>query len=154
MKTRIERPNFTDILGMHSDDIDRPKPLPTGTYSAVVQDIKEGIFEKSGTPVVEVVFGLTGVIDAVDEEALAAAGGLNGRTIRHTFWLDPTNRDGGHRAAWELKNFLDNCGVEPGIMGARVEAAVNAEVGIELVHVPDKRNTGNLYANYSRSVKL
>ncbi|HEX9613651.1 MAG TPA: hypothetical protein VGA05_08555 [Candidatus Bathyarchaeia archaeon] len=98
--------SFQDILDRQSSEIERPKPLPTGTYECVVKGLPR--FDKSSkkqTDFVEFTLQPTGTLDDVDQEALDEMGGFASRTIKATFYLTED-------AAWRLKKFLVDLGID------------------------------------------
>ncbi|HOA52104.1 MAG TPA: hypothetical protein PKI05_07590, partial [Thermogutta sp.] len=82
------KPNFASILDESPTEIDRPKPIPTGTYLCRVQG--SPVYDKSskkGTPFVQFTLKPISAEDDVDEEDLAEMGGLDNKTLRLTFYL-------------------------------------------------------------------
>jgi hypothetical protein len=109
-----------EIIARHSTEFRRSEPahLPDGRYICIVEkcDIEDG----------EVIFECRPVeADRdVDPGELQSRGGLEGKTVRcvfhlHDFWAE------------QLVKFLDDCGIEDGIIGKRIERAVGCRVGIE-----------------------
>lgn len=105
----MNAPNFSSILDKPVDaEANRPKPLPTGTYTCIVDGIPR--FDKSKqkqTDFVEFQLKPVSAGADVDQEALTAAGGLS-KTIRTTFYLT-------EEAAFRLDQFLENLGLDKGI---------------------------------------
>ena len=105
-------PNFGAILDRPSTEVERPKPLPTGTYICVVKGLpRQDKSAKKGTEFCEFTLQPLGVYQNeqgesdVDPDELAAMGGVEKRTIRATYYLTED-------AIWRLKQFLDDLGVE------------------------------------------
>lgn len=99
-------PNFSSILDESTTEVNRPKPLPAGTYTCVVQgQPKYDKSSKKGTPYVEFTLKPIAAHEDVDEEALAEMGGLTNKTIRATFY---TTED----AIYRLDEFHEHCGVD------------------------------------------
>lgn len=93
-------PNFGSILDKPMDTVERPKPLPTGTYTFTIEGLPK--FDKSTkkqTEYVEFTCKPIAVGDDVDQEALAGMGGIEGKTFRLTFYLT-------EGSLWRLKEFL------------------------------------------------
>lgn len=93
--------NFTDILDRKSSEIERPKPLPVGTYLWLIDgQPKFDKSQKQQTPYVEFTCRCLQPMDDVDPQALADMGGHAGKTQRLTFYLTEdamfrlTNKDG------------------------------------------------------------
>ena len=70
-------PNFSNILDKPATDVERPRPLPVGTYLTVIQGLPR--YDKSSkkqTDFVEFTHQIVSALDDVDPDELAAAGGL------------------------------------------------------------------------------
>lgn len=122
--------NFSDILDKPATEIERPKPLPVGTYTWVVRGLPR--YDKStkkGTPYAEFTLECLGPGDDVDVEALEEAGGFTGKTLRLTFYLT-------EEAAYRAKDFAIDCGVEiEGLtLGQMLEACNGCQVLAEVRH--------------------
>ena len=98
--------SFGAILDKPASDIERPKPLPTGTYVCVVKGLPR--YDKSSkkqTEFAEYTLQPLQAGDDVEEEALQEMGGIANRTIRATYYITED-------ALWRLKKFIEDCGVE------------------------------------------
>lgn len=126
--------NFEELLGQNTDEVEKPKPLPAGTYQMAV---KEHAFDKSskkGTPYVR--FQLTPIApgEDVDADLLAQLPNWQQKSIKADFYLTTD-------AIWRLKDFLESCGVNcsgrtfaeliPEATGAYVSAFVKHEINGE-----------------------
>lgn len=126
-----DAPNFASILDEAPTEINRPKPLPVGTYLCVVQG--QPVYDKSnkkGTPFVEFTLRPISAEEDVDADDLAEMGGIGDKTIKATFYLI----DG---AAFRLDEFHQHCGIdinEPASRRSRNEAIVNAQVRAVIKH--------------------
>ena len=68
----MNNPTFASILDRPSGDTEKPKPLPVGTYSAMVKGLpEEGKSSQKKTPFVKFTLQLLQAADDVDPEALA-----------------------------------------------------------------------------------
>lgn len=135
----MNAPQFSSILDRPSDSIERPKPLPVGTYLFSVKgQYKEDVSSQKKTPYVEwqVVPMQPGEdVDAADlEEALTnkATGekkALSEKTLRATYY---TTDD----AIWRLKEFLTHLGIEDGPVSLRqrMSAAAGCQFLGSIVH--------------------
>lgn len=118
-------PNFGQILDKPSTEIERPKPLPSGTYTCVVKGMPR--YDKSSkkqTEFAEFILQPLAASEDVDEEALKEMGGFSDKTIRATYYLTED-------AIWRLKKFCDDCQVpeEDGqSLRERVEATNGCQV--------------------------
>lgn len=98
--------SFASILDRPSNEAERPKPLPQGSYLCVVHGLpKYDKSSKKQTPYVEFTLNILQAGDDVDTEALEEMGGIENKTLRATFYLTDS-------AEWRLTEFLDHCGIE------------------------------------------
>lgn len=101
--------DFASILDTPASDVERPKPLPVGQYYCVVKGLPR--MDKSSKKQTEFAEFTLIPQQAMDEnmlEAIDEAGGLEGKTIRATFYLT-------ENALWRLKDFLvEDLGIEQG----------------------------------------
>lgn len=141
----MNNPNFGSILDQPSENIEKPKPLPVGTYICSVKGLpKMDVSSKKKTEYVEFTLQILGAHDDVDQEALAEAlkgKALSEKTIRATYYLTED-------AVWRLKDFLDHCQVEdgPGIsLRQRISATPGCQVNASLKHRPSEDGT-SIYA--------
>lgn len=104
--TATARPNFGALLDKAPTEIERPKPLPAGTYTCVVQGLPE--YDKSSKKQTEYVRFTLKPLAAeadVDTEALAEMGGLGDKTIPVTFYIT-------ENSLFRLKDFLSHLGFD------------------------------------------
>lgn len=124
-------PNFAALLDEAPSEISRPKPLPAGTYVCVVQGSPR--YDKSSkkqTPFVEFTLGVLTPGDDVDAEELAEMGGIEGRTIRATYYLTEDS-------IYRLDEFHEHCGIDlsvPASRRQRSDELTNAQVIAVLGH--------------------
>lgn len=125
----MANPNFASLLDTDSQSVERPKPLPQGTYHCVVKG--QPRFDKSSkkqTDFVEFTLQPTAAMDDVDQEELTSMGGFVDKTIKATFYVT-------ENSLWRLKDFLDHCGVaDEGSLRSRIDEAMNSEVLAKLRH--------------------
>lgn len=125
---------FTSILDRQSSEIERPKPLPVGTYNCIVKGLPR--YDKSSkkqTDFVEFNLEIQSAEDDVDEDAIAAmTGGVVGKSIKDTYYLT-------EEAAFRVKDFLDNAGVEDeGTLRSRIEQTPGKQIKIFIKHEPSQ----------------
>lgn len=143
---------LADILSKQSSAVERPKPLPVGSYICIVTGLpRQDKSTKKGTDYFEWVLKFQSAGDDVDEEALTAALGdknLSERTIKVTYYLTED-------ALWRLIQFLDHCdaGDEDMTVAQRVNETPNCQVGIYLKHVPSDDGE-TMYANIGKTFKV
>lgn len=131
--------NFSDILDRAPTEIDKPKPIPQGTYSTILIGVpRHDKSAKKQTPFIEFTHKILAAGDDVDTEELSDA--LNGRalqdvTIKNTFYLT-------EGSAWRLKQFLADCGfdIDSAEMSLRemTEQTAGRAVDIFVKHEPSQ----------------
>src|SRR5215467_3262329 len=134
----MAKPEFTSVLDQMPDEIDRPKPLPPGSYVCVIKE--RYIQDKSSlkeTPYVEFALHPVEALENVDEEWLAEtltrANGekkkLSDMTIRARFYDTP-------EAGFRLKKFLlDDCQLENnGSIGQIMDNTIGCQVVANIKH--------------------
>lgn len=132
---------FGSILDKQSSDVERPKPLPPGTYHCVVDgQPRQDKSSKKGTEFVEFSLKPLSALDDVDRGDLTAAltsgdgsvKALADKRIRATYYLTED-------ALWRLKKFLtQDLLIEEGKKKIRqmVGEAQNRQVLALVKHVP------------------
>jgi hypothetical protein len=139
---------FSAILDKPFDEIDRPKPLPVGTYVCIVQG--QPRFDKSarkGTDFVEFTLKPLAALDDVDADDLEAAGGIAEKTIRHTFYLTED-------AIYRLKEFLlDHLGIEADNASDAIPLTPGRQVLVSIKHQASDDGT-RVYANVAKTAPV
>lgn len=132
---------FASILDRTSSEIERPKPLPMGTYICSVKGLpKQDVSSKKKTEFCEFTLQVLGAHEDVDADALAEClkgKALSEKTIRATYYVTDD-------AAWRLQEFVDHCGVEdgPGIsLRQRISAIAGSQVNVYIRHKPSDDGT-------------
>lgn len=144
----MTNPNFSSILDEAPTEVDRPKPLPVGTYTCVVGG--QPTYDKSsrkGTPFVMFTLRPTAAEADVDEEELAEMGGFDNKTIRATFYLTED-------AAYRLDEFHVHCGLDLADESSRRQRndeVVNAQVRAVVKHRSSDDGT-QIYAELARTL--
>ena len=106
MAKAAQAPNFGSILDRAPSEIEKPKPLPQGSYITVL--VGQPRFDKSAkkqTEFVEFTHKLLAAQEDVDEDELKVLGGVKDKVMKNTFYLT-------EGAAWRLKEFLEHCGID------------------------------------------
>lgn len=140
-------PNFGSILDKQSSEIERPKPLPVGTYIAAVQGLPRiDKSSKKQTEFSEYTLKLLAAQDDVDADALTEMGGIANKTIKATYYHTDD-------AAWRLKKFLDDLGIEEededgeGLsLRQRMQMVAGRQVLVTIKHTASDDGT-TVYAN-------
>lgn len=123
--------DFSSILSKAPSDVERPKPLPVGTYTCVVRGQPQ--FDKSSkkqTPYVKFTYGILSAGDDVDPDELKAYGPIRDKTLDDTYYLT-------ENSLWRLKEMLTSAGLEEGeyeTMQEMVEATPGKQLLIQIKH--------------------
>lgn len=102
----MNAPNFGALLDKPASEIERPKPLPQGSYTCVVKGLPR--YDKSSKKQTEFVEFTLQPLDAgedVDQDSLQEMGGFQNKTIRATYYITEDS-------LWRLKDFLSHLGIE------------------------------------------
>lgn len=141
--------NFAEILSTNFDTVERPKPLPVGTYLCIIAGPPEhkNVGEKQ-TDAFDFTLNVIQPQSDVDQAALAEMGGHAGKTLRHTQWVTK-------ESLWRLKEFLQQLGIET--EGKTVPEAIAETPGKQLYvtvkHVPAKDGSV-VHANVDKTAKV
>lgn len=159
----MNTPNFGSILDKPSSEVQRPKPLPQGSYIWLING--QPRYDKSAkkqTEFVEFNLKCLGTLqnDAgesdVDPDALDAAltkpSGekvpLNEKTTRVTFYLTED-------AIWRLNKFLTDCGIDGEDKSLRqmIDETPGCQVGGYLKHTASEDGEA-VFANISKTFSV
>lgn len=122
--------SFESILDTPADAVERPKPLPAGTYDAIVKGLPEhGQSSQKKTPFVRFTYAIQAAGEDVDEEELEAIGGIADKTIKDTYYTTPDS-------LFRLTDALENMGIELDGKTVRqgIDETPNASVRIVVGH--------------------
>lgn len=144
--------NLTSILDRAPSEVEKPKPLPVGTYNTVLVGLpREDKSAKKQTPFIEFTHKFISAGEDVDSEELAAALGdraLADVTMKNVFYLT-------EGSAWRLKEFLRDCGfdVESGDASMRemCEQSAGSAVGVTIIHRPSQDGQ-SMFAEIGKTV--
>jgi len=133
----MANPNFSSILDKPASNIERPKPLPVGTYLTIIKGLpRYDSSSKKQTPFIEFTHEFIQAQDDVDAEELEALGGLRNKDgtakqMKNTFYLTEAS-------GWRLREFLEALGFdfEDGVTTMRqaAEESANSEVYVTIRH--------------------
>ncbi len=141
--------NFADALNRKADDVEKPKPLPVGTYLCTIAgppEMKE--IGQNNTPAAIFAVKVVAPQGDVDMEALNAMGGAAGKSLRQTFFLTED-------ALYRLKDFLtEACGIEANgrTLGEMIPDAVNRQFLATVKHRPSPDGT-QIYAEIGTTAR-
>lgn len=123
-------PNFAHLLNKPATEIEKPKPMPVGTYYGIVQGFAPMESPKQQTPFLRFNVKLLRAGDDVDQSELAAAKVKFGeKIVSKDFYLTDD-------AEYRLVEFLESCGIpkEGKSLGEMLAESTNAEVQMEITH--------------------
>lgn len=149
-------PRFSEALNRAAETIQRPKPLPIGTYIARVtkqpdpptsQPTKAGNMEKLTIPL-----AIVSAVE-VDEELLAEFGNVERVPVRRDFLFmedDPASFD---RSVYQFKLFCGHCGIdtETGTMGEWMTQLAGAQMTVEITHRIDPQDDTNVFVTVNKT---
>lgn len=137
-------PSFTNILDRAPSTVEKPKPLPPGTYDTILQGMpRRDVSAKKQTPFIEFQHKIVAAGDDVDADALREAltspdgevKALNEIVMKNTYYLT-------ENALWRLKQFLSDCGFDTDDDGSTLQQMVEETngVGVKIYvkHVPSQ----------------
>lgn len=132
--------DFNSLLSTPTDNIEKPKPLPNGTYQGVI--FGNPTFREAGqnqTPQVEFTVRPTGS-DDVDPSELAGIN-LSDKMLRASFWL---SKD----AQYRLVDFAKSCGIS--VTGRTLSEVIsdlcmNTPVVMDVGSVQSKRDADTYF---------
>ena len=148
--------SFESILDTPAEAVERPKPLPVGTYDVIVKGMPEhGQSSQKKTPFVRFTYALTEAHEDVDEDELAAlltdkdgkAVPISERTIKDTYYTTPD-------ALFRLTDCLDNMGIDGDGKTIRqmLDETPNASLRIQVSH-RSQDNSDQIFAEVKRTMK-
>lgn len=129
--------DFSKILQKQASEIEKPKPLPIGTYLCVNPKLPEfkGV-GKNETPCAEFSLTIMAPVE-VDADDLTAYGEVKGKSIRHRMFLTEGTE---YRTKEELVNAfgLDEAGKN---LGQLFNETINGQVLVTIKHRPSEDGT-------------
>lgn len=96
--------DFRTLLSKSTDTIERPKPLPQGTYYGTISRHEFGESSNKRTPYVRFHLQLTGPSDDIDPDMMEGID-CTKKTLRRDFYLTED-------ALYRLKDFMESLGIE------------------------------------------
>ena len=148
----MTNPNFTAILqNAKLGEIEKPKPLPAGSYAALVKSIEQ--VETKGekqTGYIRVNMEIVAPLGDVNEVDLEEFGNPSGKKIRTDFYITDD-------AIYRLQDFiLEHIGLD--MAGMSLEQAipqmVNNQVGVKITQEISKKDPSVIYAVVSSTFNL
>ena len=140
--------SFESILDTPATEVERPKPLPAGTYDAIVKGLPEfGESSQKKTPFCRFTYVMQSAGEDVDEDELTAIGGLEGKTIRDTYYTTPD-------AIFRLTETMERMGVDPTDKTVRqmIDETPNASIRVVIGHRASEDGQ-QIFAEVKRTMK-
>lgn len=124
--------DFTELLDSEPiGEIEKPKPLPEGSYAGIIKKIEFGASRQKKTPYVRFHVEIIAALDDVDANALEEFGDLNNKTMRVDQYVTENTKH-------MLKDFLLlHVGIEAGDdakLSEVIPEAQGREVGLRIGH--------------------
>lgn len=148
---------FESILDTPADAVERPKPLPAGTYAVVVRGMPEhGVSSQKKTPFVRFTYALIAAGDDVDPDELATLltdkdgtqQPIGSKTIKDTYYTT-------HDSLFRLTDALENMGLDTNsdkTIRQLLDDTPNAELNILVGHRASEDGT-QVFAEVKRTIK-
>lgn len=146
--------SFSDILKKRGDEAEAPKPLPVGTYQAVI-DPSPKIDDTKGT--VQFALSLLAPKEDVDLDDLNSQGGVAGKKMFHTLWFlakEDSGEEGQKRQDYRNKKFfVDSLGMDESLtFGQMIAEAPGRQLLITIKHQPSQDGS-QMYANIAATAR-
>ena len=143
--------DFTALLEKPMNEIEKPKPLPDGSYLATLGQHEFGKAKnEKQTPFVSFKVMLNEAMPDVDADALTEA--LRGKQLTEVN-MRPIEQYLTDDAVWRLKEMLQHARVEEGLpLGEAIQQAVGRQLVVVVEHKPSKDGT-TTYANIVRTAE-
>jgi len=145
----MSTPNFASILDEAPTEVSAPQPLPQGTYICIVKGVTYDKTTKKGTDYAEFTLQPIAAENDVDPQELKDTGGLEGKTIRATFYLTED-------AIYRLDEFHTHCGLDLADVASRKtrnDAVINSEVRAFVKH-ETSQDGSRIFARFNRSLPM
>lgn len=147
---KTNAPVFSSIMEEAPTEVVRPKPLPEGSYVCTVKDYERGVSNKKQTPYTRFILDVQSALDDVDTEALEAAGGTEGKTLRVDFWETAD-------AIFRLDEFHEQCGLDlsqPLARKHRNDEVINSQIIAYVTQEIDENDPDRIYVNVSKTAAV
>jgi hypothetical protein len=152
----MNQQTFESILDTPADEVERPKPLPTGTYDVIVSGLPEhGQSSQKRTPFVKFTYVLQAAGEDVDEDELVTlltkkdgtVEPLTSKSIKDTYYTTPDS-------LFRLTDAIENMGIEQEGKTIRqcLDETPNASLRILVGHRASEDGT-QVFAEVKRTMK-
>jgi len=148
--------SFESILDTPADAVERPKPLPAGTYDCIVKGMPEhGQSSQKKTPFVRFTYALQAAGVDVDEDELKElltdkdgdTVAIGSRSIKDTYYTTPDS-------LFRLTDALENMGIDltEKTIRAALDETPNASVRIQVGHRASEDGT-QIFAEVKKTMR-
>jgi hypothetical protein len=136
--------DFTSLLSKNIDNVERPKPLPIGSYQFQIARYEFGESREKKTPFIRFFNRPAQPMDDVDTELLPP--NWNEREVRLDFYLTD-------EAIYRLKDFLEHLGLR--ISGRTFDTVIPETLnGMFVGYISHDVRGENTYANISKTAPV
>lgn len=148
--------SFESILDTPADKVERPKPLPAGTYAAIVKGMPEhGVSAQKRTPFVRFTYVLQDAFDDVDADELTAVltnkdgevGSISEKSIKDTYYTTPDS-------LFRLTDALEAMGIDldQKTIRAALDETPNCSINVVVSHRTPE-GSDQIFAEVKRIMK-
>ncbi len=142
---------FSALLSKPASQIEKPKPMPAGTYTGIIKGHAFDVSKQKKTPFVRFTIQPVAPGEDVDPEQLEAFGGLNALSKKALTRIRGSEFYISEDAQFRLKSFLEDVvGLDLGerSMGEALPETMNKPIGFTIKHVPSEDGQ-EIYAEIS-----
>lgn len=140
---------FAELANVKVGEVERPKPIPVGHYSAQFTGPAKEHKARSGNVALRFPFKLTGALDDVDTDDLETAGGVPEKEFALDFWMSPDAR-------YRFTEFAKAMGVSEELnLIEAAEAVIGAgPFQIEAKQETDEKDPEKVYTRFDNPAPL
>lgn len=127
--------DFSTLLSVPTENVERPVPMPAGTYQGIIKKYTLGETSGKKTPYVRFTIGQISAEDDVDAEAIATMD-LSSKELEADFYLGP-------KSNFRIVDLAASCGqvTEGESIGSLIEAVVGQPVLATVEQRPSQDGT-------------
>ncbi len=133
--------DFTAELNTNFDAVERPRPLPAGSYTMIIKNKELGRSKQKGTPYVRYFVSPIAPREDVPLDELEAMADWRETELRLDFYITP-------KSNFRIKEFLEALGVSTA--GRTIADLIDEPLGKTIIgavrHEPSNRNDGTMFA--------
>lgn len=125
--------DFRNLLSTNLEAIERPKPLPAGTWNGTISARTFGESNKKKTPFVQFTISNLRPGEDIDPEDLNGVRELGKKTVTTTYYITP-------EAQFRIKDLIASCGHETSgrSLAEGIEDLIGSEVMFLIKHRPSE----------------